>query len=352
MKKIFYLIGISTLLFLITSCNNEEVNQLEPKVKGYIPVLRGTFGTFTDNNPESGTRAGVIEDRDDFNSAQGERFYWHNGDRVKVLFVDESGTETELIYQAVVPGEEKSNTCDFIVVDNGVTLEDGVYDVYGLYPADGWTKNATTGKWGVSFREIYDQLSQRIHLLDGTSKHAGQYMFMKADAGVTIGEGGSNRVDLSFKHLTSLIRVRVGKPDVPELAKLFRFSLGVKLDDVIPLPLGFESFFVPLDGSLDNLDASSLAIRADNKQNAVGVQIPDDLLESLNGTDFDLFIPILPTGALQSKTLTFATKFYDEALSTQTFAKYIYRTIDREQPIAFEQGKSYFFNIGTPELNE
>jgi len=354
MKKIFYLIGIFTL-FLIISCDNEDITPLEPGVKGYTPTILGTFGKFTENNPESGIRAGVIEDYEDF-VANGERFYWHNGDRVKVLFVDNANPESEpieLIYRAVVPTDvdgkeiDKLNTSDFEIVEGDGTVPEGNYTVYSLYPAEGWTKNSG-GKWSVSLRGAY-ATNGYISILDESSKHAGQYMFMKAMAeNVSIESGGSNAVDLSFKHLTSVIRVHVESPDAPELARLYRLSMGVRDPSLPEEPLGFESIFNPIDGFLEDLDATSLTTAG--TINVARVQIPNDLLTNLNGLDFDLFIPILPTGDLASKTFTFVTSFYDEEMTTSTQANYIYKTIDREGPISFKAGRSYFFNLGKPDL--
>ncbi len=53
----------------------------------------------------------------------------------------------------------------------------GIYTVYSLYPAEGWTKNSS-GKWSVSLRGAY-ATNGYISILDESSKHAGQYMFMK-----------------------------------------------------------------------------------------------------------------------------------------------------------------------------
>lgn len=349
MKKIFYIIGIAAL-FLIASCNNEDIGSLEPEVKGYTPILQGTFGQFTGNNPEGGTRAGVIEDGFD-PEVGGEQFYWHDGDRVRVLFFKDGNLGSDpiqLVYRADVPNG-RPKTADFTIVEGegDETVPAGEYTVYSLYPADGWTQN-DDDKWSVEI-EGYRTSGIFIPMTDETSRYAGEHMYMKAKVeDVSIEEGGTNAVDLSFAHLTSIIRIRIADSDNPALARLYRLSMGVSnvVHDNPTGNQGFESVFNPIAGYLESLDDDSFVIT--DRLNAARVQIPGDLLNDLDVSGFDLFIPMLPT-ELAGKRFTFSPRFYNETGTTETWAKYI--TVDRndvEGIISFKAGRSYFFNLGTP----
>ncbi len=341
MKKIFYLIGISAL-FLISSCNNDDIPQPVSEVKKYTPIVQGTFGKLTEANPEIGTRAGVIEDNDDY-ATEGEKFYWHDGDQVKLLFYQDGELKEELIYTATVD-EDQPNKAQFNTTD---VIDPGTYTVYGLYPADGWTVNGddVSVAYDITIAQPY------VAIEDETSKHLGRYMFMKADGGeVAIGDAESNSISLNFAQLASVIRIRITNPNPPNptFTRLYRLSMGVNLGTGVP-ELGFESNFNPLGAYLVG-GIVGTSLEPDEKTNVARVQIPN-AITNLNMLDFDLFIPILPTGSLESSTIRFVGSFYNETGTTSTQAPPIDVSIGAGLPNGFEAGKSYYFNLTIPEID-
>ena len=347
MKKIFYLIGMSAL-FLASSCNSDEVLQPTSDVKLYTPAIQGSIGQFTD---DIHTRTGVIEDNDDA-GINGEQFYWIDGDKVKMLFYEDGildSTPTVLTYTAVVEDGVKSKTCEFITDE---TIPEGNYTVYGLYPADGWSQDNVTGEWKVAMRSA-DITMGYLPVEDMSSKHLGRYMYMKSDAveNVTIGEDESNSINLSYRHLTSVIRIKITNPNTDIDARLFRLSMGVNLGTGIP-ELGFESYFYPVEATLvGGIATTSLA--PETAINVARIQIPDDITD-LNMLDFDLFIPVLPTGEpLESNTFTFVGSVYLDGSTSPIRLNPLYKTIGAtDLPNGFEAGKSYIFNLEVPLLGD
>lgn len=345
MKKIFYLIGISTL-FLFASCSNDDVTQSVPEVKLYTPTMQGTFGKLTESNPDITTKSGVIENNPDY--VLGEQFYWHHGDRVKLLFFNQDGElVNQLIYTADVP-EGKPNRAAFTPLNPLDGVPPGSYTVYGLYPADGWSEDEDVeGRWGVSADPVHWEDNEYIPVEDATSKHLGRYMYMKAKAdNVEIGSDGINTLDLFYQHLASVIRIHItnNNPSPPPYPRLFRLSMGVGV--------GFNSFFNPLEAYLDDIDDDSSWVPVeDSKQNVARVQIvnPD-----LNGFNFDLFIPILPTGPLDSNIIRFQGRFYADAGdegSEGDLTEFIdVNTGSVLIDYGFEAGKSYSFNFDVADF--
>lgn len=213
MKRIFFFTAISATL-LFASCSNEDMGDITPEIKTYTPKAEATIGQLTDANPQPTTRAGVVEDNPDY--ALGEKFYWHNGDKAKVLFFadgDLNSTPVELIYTATVADGVQSKTCQY---STSGSVPAGNYAVYALYPADGWSKDATGYKATMS--------SWIVMQTDLTSSHLRHDMFMKADAGnITISGTGDNSLNLSFKHLSAVVRFHI-------------------TDNVKPTSLSFELF--------------------------------------------------------------------------------------------------------------
>lgn len=340
MKKIIYLIGIS-VLFLIPSCNNDDMPQSVSDIKKYTPVVQGTFGQLTDMNLETGTRAGVVENNEDFRG--GEKFYWHNGDKVKLLFYQDGELREELIYTATVD-EDQPDKARF-TTDNAI--DPGMYTVYGLYPADGWTVA------GDDVSVDYNLTQAFIPVEDATSKHLGQFMFMKADAGeVTIGADEPNAINLDFEQLTSVIRVRVyntnpGGLTIPGYDQLKQIRIGF---DNFTRP--FYSIKAQLAGGITG--NSFVASEEEGEiYNEVIVRLTD---EDLNGFDdgVDFFIPVLPTGDFDGFGSMNLMPFYHNLNPDQTNPDIVapYPTtlnipMNQLQFLqnGFEAGKSYYFVI-------
>lgn len=363
MKNFFYLIGISAL-FLISSCNNEDIPQstLEisevpeiSEVKRYTPVVQGVFGQLVDANPEIGTRAGFIEENEDYKST-GEQFYWHDGDKVKLLFFPQGELDAdpeELIYTAVVADGERPGWVQFVSDDE---IDGGNYTVFALYPADGWSQDEGTGNWGVSIDPDH-ATAEYIPVTDNTSRHLDRYMYMKADAGdVTIGDEGNTPIELNFEYLTSVIRIKIvnNNPPNPQYSRLFRLSMGVYVDGADE---GFNADFVPvtayLDGGIDQTELTPGFMT-----NAARIQIPESIT-NLNMLEFDLFIPILPGGAFPVRVgddengpnyFTFAGTFYDVNGIEQPR---VYISVPGGGPLpdGFLAGRNYYFDLVIPDLD-
>jgi hypothetical protein len=343
MKKIIYLIGIS-VLFLISSCNDDDdaVNQSVSEVKLYQPTVQGSFGQFKELRMDATTKAGVIEEND---GLTGESFYWHNEDKVKMIFINnETQERTVLTYTADVAEGERPKTAPFLP-SGGVAA--GNYTVYGLYPADGWNDEGTS----VSMDQSHMDLEYIPVVKEVSSEYIGRYMYMKAKAeNVEVGEGVSTSIGLSYQQLGSLIRLKITNPNPPDLARLFRLSMGVKLDTGVPEP-GFESFFYPIAASLEDIDGTELTSTLAQKTNAARLQIPDEITD-LNLLDFNLFIPILPTGPLESKIFTFVGRVYLNEETEYTQLGPLEKTLPESAlPNGFEAGKSYVFNLEIPLVN-
>lgn len=337
MKKILYLIGISAF-FLISSCSNEDIPQSNPEVKTkkYRPVVEGVIGQLTDVNPTIGTRAGVVEDNDDFRD--GENFYWHDGDRVKLLFYQNGELKETLIYTATAD-ESQPDRASFTTDEE---IDPGTYTVYGLYPADGWTVEDDEGEELV--RVNYNLTQQYIPMDDNTSKYLGQYMFMKADAGeLVVGGTDPDAINLNFEQLTSVVRVRLSNNnniDLGPYSQLKRISMGFD---------GFSRNFYSTAGELEGgITGEALVGSTSNGVNfhdVARVQLTND---DLNGFDLDFFIPVIPTGPLDdSWTNLTLTAFFDDGSEELLRAPSdLSFNINDEVPFlrnGFETGKSYYF---------
>src|SRR5690554_1836886 len=240
MKKVFYLIGISTL-FLFTACENEGITETITETKMYSPVVKGAIGDFSDATPT--TNAGVVEDNEDY-AALGEFFYWHSGDEALLLFYnnDTPGADPiPLVYSTEFEDTEKLNDRPF-TTEGAVPA--GNYTVYGLYPAAAWEEQ---GDVWVATLENPDSLTNLE-----SSAYLGRNMLMKAKAeDVVIEEGAENEINLSYQHLGGVIRFNIRNTpnsDYPILA-------GLTLSKVVG---GVEQAFFPVSGTLADLDADVL----------------------------------------------------------------------------------------------
>ncbi len=344
MKKIFYLIGIAAL-FLVASCDNDNITESVPETKMYIPTVKGVFGSFTDTNPT--TKAGVIEENEDY-ATIGEKFYWHDEDSVLLVFYsgDLSGERTVLTYRANVGEGEKPKNADFELVD-GDPIAAGTYTVFGFYPASAWAEEGgvvTASLTGAIINETENGTEATI-IADGpSSKYMGQNMFMKAKAeNVVIGEE-TNQIDLSYQHLSSVVRLHIKNNNTPEVPRLSQVLLAKFVGDD-------QTNFFPTKAILDGgVDGTTLVAVEDSRVSQISLNIPD----ILNGTDFDLFIPLLPAGGFAADELFgLRSVFVSEEVGEGLYN----HDVELDSSMApwleqgFEAGKSYYFNLTAWEVS-
>lgn len=337
MKEINLVLLIACFI-LFNACNNEDVIEPAAANQTSAPVLKATMGQLTDVNPPN-TRSGVIEDNPDY--AAGEQFYWVNGDQVKMLFFengDLNTTPTELIYTAVVAEGQKSNACTF-TADGGIPA--GQYTIYGLYPASGWSKDDTGYKASVNW--WFTQA-------DVSSKHLGTGMFMKAKTEATIVGNSNNEINLSFKHLASVVRFHIVNKNYPEYQQLGSFTMYLR--NYSSSPPTYTEYF-PTQAYLEGgIDGESLTPVESSREYLIFVDIRQNLIEKGNGPEFDVYIPVLPTGATTDPNDRISL---EGGLSDETGNQLVPHfgiqnglSFTNDIPFlvaGFEAGKSYYFNL-------
>ncbi|WP_019539846.1 hypothetical protein [Proteiniphilum acetatigenes] len=347
MKKIFYLMGISAL-FLVTSCNNDEIPQssVPEAKKTYLPTIQGNLGKFI----ETTTRAGVVEENDD-PVGNGENFYWSNEDQVKLLFYKDGILENdpiEIIYQAVVEGNEKPNRCEFVPVDAAEGLEEGSYTVYGLYPASGWTLGNVTGPDGELLSgEFYKATMVSIAPIENeeSSSYLTPNIFMKAKAtDVVIGdEGSSTPISLQYKQLGGILRIHLRNENQPLFPKLSEFQIAKVAN-------GGEGGLIPEDlkpffntqGYLQNIDDEALTPATYWQISTVTIDMHENV-----STEFDFFIPILATDPFEGDDVLYLRAIYVNSENEEMDPAFlrIFPSTNSVLQNGFKAGKSYYFNL-------
>ncbi len=322
---------------LLSSCNNDELDIIEEQQLA-APTFSGTIVQLADISA-SKTKAGVIEDNPDY--ADGELFYWHNDDKIKVLFFEDGdlgSTPVELIYSAVVPNETKPNNCEFTTTGS---IDPGNYVVYALYPADGWSNKDETGyKAEFAFQNF-------ITFSEASSAHLKDYMFMKADAGnITIsGEGNNNAINLHFQHLTSVVRFHVTSDS--DANSLEITSLTFKEMS------GADFFYYA--AYLNNMNGMDITPVAGSMCPSLDLLPTPGFPFVKKGTswEFDYYLPVFPTKtSTQDISLGIETYIMIDGnnLQLQTFDTSSGLSFSDElsfMPNGFEAGKSYYFNVRT-----
>lgn len=346
MKKIFYLMGISAL-FLVTSCNNDEIPQssVPEAKKTYLPTIQGSLGKFIDTT----TRAGVVEDNDD-PVGNGENFYWSNGDQVKLLFYEDGNLENtpiEIVYEATVGEGEKPNQCEFVYV-SGEGLEEGTYTVYGLYPASGWSLGVVTGPDGnVLSGEYYKATMVAIAPIQSaeSSSYLTPNIFMKAKAtDVVIGdEGVSSPISLQYKQLGGILRVHLRNENQPLFPRLSIFEMAKVIDiDEGPGTNYEPQRFFNTQGYLQDIDDESLTPATYWQQSTVTINMHEDV-----STEFDFFIPILATDPFVGEEVLYLRATYVNSVGgvmDPAFVR-VFPNTNSVLQTGFEAGKSYYFNL-------
>lgn len=354
MKKIFYLMGISTL-FLVTSCNNDEIPQssVPEAKKTYLPTIQGNLGKFT----ETTTRAGVVEENDD-PVGNGESFYWSNGDRVLLLFYKEDNVNgravKEIVYEAVGIGpNEKPSWSDFSPEsgeDEG--LEPGTYTVYGLYPApdpdiapapSGWQWRDDRGTDGA-----YTATMVAIDPIENeeSSAYLTPNIFMKAKAtDVVIGdEGTSTPISLQYKQLGGILRIHLRNQHQPDFPKLSEFRIAKVANGGVNglIPEDLRPFF-NTQAYLEDIDDEALTPETPQQLSTVII----DMHEDAPTEEFDFFIPILATDPFEGNDVLYLRAIYvnseDEEMDP-AFLR-IFSNTNAVLQNGFKAGKSYYFNL-------
>ncbi len=340
MKKTFLLTAISTL-FLLNSCSNEDMGDITPEVKTYSPTANAVIGEFTDAKAGVTTKAGVVEDN--LNYADGEKFYWHNGDKAKVLFFpdgDLNAIPVELTYTATVAEGAKPNTCQFSTTGS---VPAGNYAVYALYPANRWDKDetgykATFPNYGILNFVIFEKAS---------SEHLKDYMFMKADAGnVTISGEGGNSLNFSFKHLTSVVRFHITSDYETTLLTAKSLRLFEKSN----------SDFFNTAVYLNSINGMATTAIAGSQTYEAEVYPMNDLPYVKKGStwEFDYYMPVFPTTVsttgmkLSIKSNISWKEDNTNYTQSENFDTYNGLSFDNElsfMPNGFEAGKSYYFDL-------
>jgi len=235
MKKIHILLLFAGIL-LLNGCNNDDEFASQPEEKKSVPQLKATV----EQTPR--TRSGVIEDND---YTLGEKFYWSNEDATTVFFRSSSMVDPQEYkrtdYKANVAQGVQSNSCTFDVVQSDV-INNGQYTAYGLYPTSAWELRT----------DYYDFLMANIPAYQtqtqSNSTHLGAYMLMKAQNDVTV--NGNDAINLSYKHLASVLRFAVWNNSGNNNLKLANINVSLSSGEAV-----FNT-----NGKLDNIDASSLTM--------------------------------------------------------------------------------------------
>ena len=318
MKNILFnsLLFIS-VLFLNVACNKSS--EVELPIDGDGIVIKGILEDYGDR-----TRVGIIENNPDYGAA-GEKFYWVNGDKIKLLLYpggNLSATPIVGIFEAVVEAGVKSNNCSFNPV-SPVTIPKGSYTVYSLYPAEGWVQNPDNS-WTVSMpaNNVFTQN-------DYTAEGVGIYMFKRAEAGTVVIGGGDNLITLPFTPMASVVRFSV-KPNASKSTKFTQVALTA------------SSAIFPTTATLSGISATNL-IAGGFKTNSLTVNMATEF-QSTSG-EIDVFVPILPTDNLNS-TIDFdieliATNFIDPL-------EYDIPNVTAKIPSlanGFQAAYSYYFNL-------
>jgi len=194
MKKIYTLLLFAGIL-LLNGCSNDDGFAPQPEGKNSAPQLNASM------EQTSRTKSGVIEDND---YTLGEKFYWTNEDATTVFFKSSSMSNAQEYkkadYEASVAQGVQSNNCTFDVVQSDV-IDNGQYTAYGLYPTSAWDVRADYFSFLTANIPAYQTQTQP------NSTHLGAYMLMKAQNNVTV--DGSSPINLSYKHLASVLRFAV-----------------------------------------------------------------------------------------------------------------------------------------------
>lgn len=345
-NKLNILVTVTAVaLLLLASCSNDSITETVPDIKKYTPIIQGTIGQLTDVATPK-VKSGVIEDNPDY--ALGEEFYWHDGDQAMVLLFQDGDINSvpfQLIYTASVPDGTKPSSCNFTTDGN---VPAGNYTVYALYPANGWENNSNNFKvksnWFIGQSEP-------------SSKHLSSMMFMKAKIeNVAIGEGESNSINLKYKHLSSVARFHITDTSRPSPIQLSSMEMGIV--DYSGSSNKAQKFF-PTEAYLEGgIEGNSLTPVESTRSSSIFVFSGYNFTDKGTYRVFDVFVPILPTGAPidlnDHRMYILCTILYENNLGEVVPENFDFNTAEfglsfiTQLPFlrdGFEAGKSYYFNL-------
>ncbi len=324
MEKLHILFAAIAILF--GSCSNDELAIEQPEQKGSAPQLVATV------EQEVITKSGVIENND---YTLGEKFYWSNKDATSVLFKNSSMDEDEYKlahYEAIVAQGVQNNNCTFDLVDSEI-INNGAYTAYGLFPTEAWEDWC----YATNFLETYVPTYQIQN--EDNSTHLGAYMLMKAQGDVTV--DGSNPINLTYKHLASVLRFAVWNNSS---------NNGLKLTNInVKLSSGKAVF--ASKANLKDVNATSLTIHSSSKVPELTLQLTGDArnFSTKDGkSQGEGYVAVLPTATDafgNSDNLIIELSFTDETNNYYTTKTYNIETDLSFLSNGIEQGKSYYFQL-------
>lgn len=330
MKKIQILL-FTTIAMLFGACSNDDVITELPEGGKTAPQLIASVDQ-GDQGDEIVTKSGVIEDND---YTVGEKFYWSNGDATTVFFTNPSTTHPSqykrVDYAASVVAGEQSNSCTFVAQSGSV--DDGAYTAYGLYPSSAWDLRTDYGSFLQANVPAYQTQDQ------ANSTHTGAYMLMKAQSDVVV--NGSSPINLTYKHLASMLRFAVWNNSGNNSMKLA--NINVRLSSG-------KTVFATV-GQLYDIDDVSFSIDNLSKVAGLTLQLTGDAQQfsAKDGkSQCEGYIAVMPTAAdafESSDDLIIELSFTDGTnnyLATKTY------NIGAELDFlsdGIEQGNSYYFQL-------
>lgn len=326
MKKIYLLLS-ATIIVLLGACSNEEIPTEQPAKKGSAPQVVATVEQIPD------TRAGVVEDAD---YTQGEQFYWSNKDATTVFFRNSSMTDAteykRTDYEANVAQGVQSKNCTFDVI-RSENIDNGQYTAYGFFPTSAWKLDP----YFIDYLTVNTPALQTQNQPNST--HLGQYMLMKAQNDVTI--DGENSINLSYKHLASVLRFAVWNNSSNNNLKLA--NINVKLSS------GKAVFAT--NAKLDDADAVSLTVTNSSKVPGLTLQLAGDArnFSTKDGkSQCEGYMAVLPTDAdafINSDNVIIELSLTDGTNNYLITKTYNIGTDLGFLPNGIEQGKSYYFRL-------
>lgn len=326
MKKNHLLLITATAL-LLGACNNDDILTGQPEEKGSAPQVVATVEQIPD------TRAGVVEDAD---YTKGEQFYWSNKDATTVFFRNSSMTNAieykRTDYEANVAQGVQSKNCTFDVIQSE-NIDNGQYTAYGFFPTSAWKLDP----YFLDYLTVNTPALQTQNQPNST--HLGQYMLMKAQNDVTI--DGENSINLSYKHLASVLRFAVWNNSGDNNLKLT--NINVKLSS------GKAVFAT--NAKLDDADAVSLTVTNSSKVLGLTLQLTGDArnFSTKDGkSQCEGYMAVLPTDA--DAFINSDNVIIELSLTDGTNNYLVTKTYHIGTDLGFlsngiEQGKSYYFRL-------
>lgn len=328
MKKLHIL--FATIAIMFGSCSNDDIapEQTQPETKGNAPQLVATV-----EQSDITTKSGVIENND---YTLGEKFYWSNSDATTVFFRNLSMSDAtqykKAEYEANVAGGVQSNSCMFNVTQ-AESIDNGAYTAYGLFPTAAWDVRANYS----SFLEANVPAYQTQN--EANSIHLGGCMLMKAQSNVTV--DGSNPINLTYKHLASVLRFAVWNNSGNSNLKLA--NINVKLNS------GKAVFAT--NAKLADIDATSLSISNYSKVSSLTLELTGDAQNFSTKNEINQcegYMAVLPTA---TDAFENSDDLIIELSLTNGINNYLVtKTYDIATTLNFlsngiEQGKSYYFQL-------